>query len=384
MLVVNQINIYIYQKHNMALRDKLVNVRQAFFDKIQQVTIEFATKFGYPENKGMPLVPLNVGSDGEPYLGFRVYDNDLLSVRNVPFPPPPTAENIMQVFFGATPSVDPLKRIFYESKTDGFYNFYIENYKNLFFLPNWFSEFLQINLNFCLDMTVLEVFREVLFLSIVGFGEIVSLRILLGWIISINPYTLPWSYFIALVDWTEESLIGLVPSILGVNLSGPILLTILGKGADSLNNLIFTMPYLPSEGDPAKVLIKGEIRDVLVFRYLPVLWYKHPIPNEIRLYWYTERPDILKYMLKAYKNVDIQFLPDEILENIRLAPEKYTDPMFADYIYKLKDEVISTSNDLSSPVLVSHTTIDNFSDSAAHYIFNNFHESIIEILTKII
>ena len=298
----------------MVLRDKLIILRQAFFDKVQELTIEFATKFGYPENKGMPLVPTGVGSDGQPYLGFRVYDSDILSVRNVPFPPPPTAQNWAEIALGAIPKVQPLDRLFYESKTDGFYSFYIENYKNLFFLPNWFSEFLQVHFNFCLDITFLEVFREVLFLSIVGFAEIVTIRILLSWIISINPYTFPWNYFVALVDWTEETLIGLVPSIVGVNLSGPILITILGKCADSLNNLVFTMPYLPSEGEPSKALINGEIRDVLAFRYLPILWYKHPIPNEIREYWYNERPDILKYMQKAYKNLNIRFLPDEINE----------------------------------------------------------------------
>jgi hypothetical protein len=354
----------------MVLRDKLIILRQGFFDKVQEVTIKFATKFGYPENKGMPLVPENLGSDGEPYLGFRVYDNDILSVRNVPFPPPPTAENLLQVMFGAVPKVQPLDRLFYESKTDGFYSFYVENYKNLFFLPNWFSEFLQTNLNLCLDITILEVFREVLFLSIVGFGEIVSLRILLSWIISINPYTLPWNYFIALVDWTEESLIGLVPSILGVNLSGPILLTILGKGADSLNNLVFTMPYLPSEGDPTKVLINGEIRDVLAFRYLPILWYKYPIPNEIRSYWFTERPDILQYMLKAYKNVDIQFLPDEIV----------SDPNFRKYIFSLRDNILS--KEITSPLLISDTSMNNLSDLVAH--FNNLSENIIQVLDKVI
>ena len=298
----------------MVLRDKLIIIRQAFFDKVQELTIEFATKFGYPENKGMPLVPTGVGSDGQPYLGFRVYDSDILSVRNVPFPPPPTAQNWAEIALGSVPKVQSLDRLFYESKTDGFYSFYIENYKNLFFLPNWFSEFLQVHFNFCLDITFLEVFREVLFLSIVGFAEIVTIRILLSWIISINPYTFPWNYFVALVDWTEETLIGLVPSIVGVNLSGPILITILGKCADSLNNLVFTMPYLPSEGEPSKVLINGEIRDVLAFRYLPILWYKHPIPNEIREYWYNERPDILKYMQKAYKNLNIRFLPDRINE----------------------------------------------------------------------
>ena len=152
----------------------------------------------------------------------------------------------------------------------------------------------------------------------------------------------------------------MVPSIIGVNLSGPILLTVLGKCADSLNNLVFTMPYLPSEGDPTKALINGEMRDVLAFRYLPILWYKYPIPNEIRQYWYTERPDILKYMQKAYKNVDIQFLPDEIIDQIKSNSIKEIVPQIS--------QVIEVSNDFSSPILIADSTINSLSDFTSYFI----------------
>ena len=300
----------------MALRDKLVIVRQTFFDKTRDMAIEFAIKFGYPENKGMPLVPERLGSDGKPYLGFRVYDNDILSRRDIPYSPPQTADNLIELFVGKFPQIQPLTKFVTESSSDGPYGFSIENYKNLFFLPNLVSEFLQIHLNFCVDISFLEAFREVLFLSIVAFAEIVSIRILVSWLLTINPYTFPWNYFVALVDWTEETLIGLVPSIIGVNLSGPILITILGKCADSLNNLVFTMPYLPSEGEPSKAVINGKLRDVLSFRHLPLLWYEHPIPNELRNYWYNERPDIIVYMQHAYKGLNIQFLPDGITQDV--------------------------------------------------------------------
>jgi len=74
------------------------------------------------------------------------------------------------------------------------------------------------------------------------------------------------------------------------------------------------MPFLPSEGEETKLLINQQMKDVLVFHYLPVLWYRYTIPNEIREFWYKERPDILNYMQKAYKDLDIQFLPDNIVE----------------------------------------------------------------------
>ena len=64
------------------------------------------------------------------------------------------------------------------------------------------------------------------------------------------------------------------------------------------------------------------MKDVLVFHYLPILWYRYPIPNDIREFWYNERPDILNYMQKAYKDLDIQFLPDNI--DIAFNPDKLT------------------------------------------------------------
>jgi hypothetical protein len=76
------------------------------------------------------------------------------------------------------------------------------------------------------------------------------------------------------------------------------------------------MPFLPSEGEETKLLINEQMNDVLVFHYLPILWYRYPIPNEIRDFWYKERPDILNYMQKAYKDLDIQFLPDNIVKQL--------------------------------------------------------------------
>jgi uncharacterized protein YggT (Ycf19 family) len=142
------------------------------------------------------------------------------------------------------------------------------------------------------------------------YSQIVILRIALSWFIYINPYTFPWCYLAAAVDWTEDVLQGIVPAVLGVNITGSVFLGILGVLADSLNHLVFTMPFLPSEGEETKLLINEQMNDVLVFHYLPILWYRYPIPNEIREFWYKERPDILNYMQKAYKDLDSQFLPD--------------------------------------------------------------------------
>jgi len=351
----------------MSLKENLILVRETFFNKVENLFIDIASVLGFPENPGMPLVPPNG------YLGQSFFENDSLPLRKVPFPPQGAPQNLIEMIIGCIPKVNPVDRMYFESTTDGFYNYYIENYKNLFFLPNWLSEILQVRFGFCIDITFLEVFREVLFVSIMGFAEIVTLRILLSWILSINPYTSPWNYFIALVDWTEETLIGLVPTVVGVNLSGPILTTLLGKAADTLNHLVFTMPFLPSEGEPAKMEINGQVKDILVFRYLPILWYKHPIPNEIREFWYTERPDILKYMETAYKDLDIQFLPDRIIEEMnlkQLGMNEVFDQVSSnqDFNHSLSTNLISNTNlnqvhEFSNYLIQVSENLSNFVDN---------------------
>jgi uncharacterized protein YggT (Ycf19 family) len=193
------------------------------------------------------------------------------------------------------------------------------------------------------------------------YSQIVILRIALSWFIYINPYTFPWCYLAAAVDWTEDILQGIVPSILGVNITGSVFLGILGVVADSLNHLVFTMPFLPSEGEETKLLINQQMRDVLVFHYLPILWYRYPIPNDIREFWYNERPDILSYMQKAYKELDIQFLPDQIVRELH--QQKLTADLLANHT--LTDSAIGNSN--LSELLSNNSVLDTINFLTEHF-----------------
>ena len=289
----------------MSLDEKFISVRTGIYDIVQKLFANLAQFFGYPENPGMPILPtVTDGIDGR-----SQFFNELPK-RVTYFPPAQRPETWFETIFGPAPRVEVLPRYIYETKEEGFYNFYIENYKNLFFLPDWLSEFIQVRFNICLDISSLEIIREVLFIGLVLYSQMVLLRIAISWLISINPYTFPWSYLAAAVDWTEDVLQGLVPSVLGVNVTGSVFLGALGVIADSLNHLVFTMPFLPSEGEETKLVINNEMKDVLVFHYLPILWYRHPIPNDIREFWYYQRPDILTYMQTAYKTLSINFQPD--------------------------------------------------------------------------
>jgi len=76
------------------------------------------------------------------------------------------------------------------------------------------------------------------------------------------------------------------------------------------------MPFLPSEGTLGNVMVNGKVKHIILYRYLPSLWAQQPIPDKLREFWYTQRPDILKYMKKNYSQLDIDFEPNRILEEM--------------------------------------------------------------------
>ena len=347
----------------MSLDEKFIPVRTAFYEMVGNFFQTIAGFFGYPTNLGMPTIA-DLPSDV--YARSRFLDS--LPTHRTSWPPVQRPETWFEMIFGPTPKVETVPRYIYESTDEGFYNFYIENYKNIYFLPDWLSEFIQVKLNICLDITVLETVREVFFVGLVVYSQIVLLRIALAWFIFINPYTFPWCYLVAAVDWTEDVLQGIVPAILGVNITGSVFLGILGIIADSLNHLVFTMPFLPSEGEEAKLLINQQMKDVLIFHYLPILWYRYPIPNDIREFWYKERPDILDYLEKAYKDLDIQFLPDNLIS--QLNQEKLTADLslISNHENPLKDFV--STEILSKNDFILTDLINSFSD---YYNFSSFH-----------
>jgi len=331
----------------LSLDEKFDPIRNAFYSIISNFFKKIAELFGYPANPGMPTI---MDLPNEVYAREK-FMNSLPRHRTY-WPPAPRPETWFEMIFGSAPKVDPVERIIYENKEEGFYNFYIENYKNIYFLPDQISQFIQIRLHICLDITILEIIREVLFVGLLIYCQIVLIRIMLAWYIYINPYTVPWCYLAGAVDWTEDLLQGVLPSILGVNVTATVFFSILGIIGDSLNHLVFTMPFLPSEAVKSKLLIDEEMRDVLIFHYLPILWYRYPIPNEIREFWYKERPDILNYMQKAYKDLDIQFLPDKIVEELN--QQKLTADLSL-----ISDFLIPQSNNLSDSISIEVLSKDN-------------------------
>ena len=296
----------------MTLANKILDFKVVFVSGLETLTEQIATKiFKYPQNLGMPLTP-EYDAKQQSMVDYL----SQLPIHQTNFPPPAAPATLSQVFFGNFPDMSRIDRTFYEHKSDGFYNFYVPNYKNIFFLPDWLSQWLQVNLNISVDTTPLEIIQQSVFLGLIGFFFLVEFRMKLYWFLTINPYTRPWIYLISLTDWIQDFMTGLSPVMLGVDLTAPIILGLTGKLADSLNHLVFTMPFLPSEGQPGKMMIDNEVQDVILFRYLPSLWYTHSIPNSLREFSYTDRIDILNFMKKNYAHLEIEFLPDRILKDL--------------------------------------------------------------------
>ena len=158
----------------MGLDDKFALVRNTFYDKVGELFQNIAQQYGYPENVGMPTISkLLLNNDAFNRLPKRI----------TYFPPAQRPETWFEMIFGPAPRVETLPRYIYETKDEGFYNFYIENYRNIFFLPDWISEFIQVQLNICLDISLLEITREVIFIGLMFYSQMVILRIAISWLI---------------------------------------------------------------------------------------------------------------------------------------------------------------------------------------------------------
>jgi hypothetical protein len=104
------------------------------------------------------------------------------------------------------------------------------------------------------------------------------------------------------------------------------------------------------------------MKDVLVFHYLPILWYRYPVPNDIREFWYRERPDILNYI---YKDLDIQFLPNNIVEELN--HQKLTAKLSL-----IHDSVLVNNNNFKDYIPTEVLSGNNLIQSDTFYSSMNF------------
>jgi hypothetical protein len=85
-------------------------------------------------------------------------------------------------------------------------NFYIENYKKYLFLTRLVLRISSSKITCLFRYNSLETVREVLFVGLMVYSQIVILRIALSWYIYINRILFLGVYLAAAVDWTEDVL----------------------------------------------------------------------------------------------------------------------------------------------------------------------------------
>ena len=336
----------------------IIKILQWSFEKIAR------TFFNYPIIKGMPA-DLEISETKQKILDYV----SKLPVHKTGIPPLPHPKTFSQALIGNVPHLSKIERTYYFHPREGYYNFYFKNFKNIFFLPNWLSQWIQLNFNITTDIRPLVMLQEVVFVLLIIFYFIVEYRLKLFWFLTINPYTRPLVYILSLTDWLIDGIQGTFPSTFSIDYSPIIVLGGIGKIADSLNHLVFTMPFLPSEAGVGRKLEGKKYVKVIVFRHLPYLWKNHPIPNDLREYWYKDKPKILKFMKKHYGNLEIDFEPDRILKEI----------YDKQHITKLMHENIENVNHLSTNIISNisfnyHHNFENFVSNSVDICFHTFHK----------
>ena len=297
------------------LNELLIDFKKILVEAVHELFLIIATKFfNYPEVPGM-LAAKNLSNfDQRAYDYFRN-----LPVHETVTPPWPRPRTLIQALFGNTPHFEPIKRHFYTG-THNQFGFYVPNFQNIFFIPDAVSKFIQLKFEIITnsDVNQLVQYQQALFVVLMVWYFIIETRLKMYWFLSINPYKRPFNYFIGMVDPFLDSMNAIFPLRFNLDYSPTVASMLLGKIIDTLNHLVFTMPFLPSEGMAGTMKQGEKIPPVkcVYFRFVPRLWQDYPIPDRIREFWYRNSPKILKYLEKwRTPNGDkLDYLPERILQ----------------------------------------------------------------------
>jgi hypothetical protein len=222
----------------------------------------------------------------------------------------PRMKNWIDILFPPPKSYFNSHIFLLNSGKDAFIGFIVSQQAT--FIPDILSEYIQLygGINIPDDTLSLVIFQRWIYDFVRMFTSLCGFRLLFSLILIINPYTFPWILIVTSTDWFLESLTGLLPVFLGVDFSGVLALNILAAITDYIKKLVFTMPYLPSEG------IKETIGSHNVYRFggIPQLWQEHGIPSQLKEEWYKERPEIIEHFFKYYHDAGVPFLPTRVLQ----------------------------------------------------------------------
>ena len=199
---------------------------------------------------------------------------------------------------------------FYEKEADAFICFLVNQQAT--FLPDFLSKIIQLygGIHVSEDTINLAIYQEVIYEILLIFMKLCEFRMFMTMWLIFNPYAQPWVLVTTSTEWFLEVLSGSIPCIMGIEMTGSVMLNILAQVVEYVRNLVFTMPYLPSEG------MKETIGFYEMYRFngFPRLWYENGIPEQLREEWYAKKPEIIKHFLTYYSDIGQDIVPSRILE----------------------------------------------------------------------
>lgn len=248
---------------------------------------------------------------------------------------------ILPLAFPAGPPFTVPTIYFYEDANpdgDGFFNMFVieSDRARTKYIFGFLSDFFQNILNLCgaynhqANINTLRKIQEQLYEILVIFNTCCNLRLTMGWWLLINPYQRPFDFLRTGTDWWLNMFMGSIPLVIGIDLSSAISLYINSIVIDFLRDLALVVPYRYSDGELlteegfndlhpfiSKGLQKLGCTEVRVFRGLPSIWTENPIPNGLREYWFTKRPNVTGFLItNYYEKLGINFLPNRILKDL--------------------------------------------------------------------
>ena len=117
----------------MVFNNRIKEIQKIIYDGSKIILDSIAKFLGYPDVPGMPIFPSNSN------LRDQLTRQDLLPKHITQIPPNQIQrpENISEALFGTFPYTMPIDKHFYQHNAEGYYNFYVENYRNMYFLPDF-------------------------------------------------------------------------------------------------------------------------------------------------------------------------------------------------------------------------------------------------------
>ena len=223
-----------------------------------------------------------------------------------------------------------IKRYNFNSPEGSPMSFYIEPARNMMFVPDFLEKFLYLTFS-ARNMSYDNAYWNSLAVAIAG-SIIIYLKIgglkqtMENSFVGINPFSniVTTLIYKAYTPWIEKAL-WFVPKIANLPMSYTLFFGLLGKVNFVLYHLVFTMPYVPSQGVLKTEKIAKEEIEALFFEGIPESWQileliksdsgivkvlHLSVPNIFRESWYEKHHDIFNFVSSACGDANI--LPDTI------------------------------------------------------------------------